>query len=159
VPLSQSTLAQMFKGPVFADEPSAIAQLSAGWNTYLSGATCAGVPANPVLLVPAVAAFSAQLVGMSAPGLGLPKLTAAMVASWGVVAASAIAIFAPAPIVSPGTPPPLLGTMAVALAPVFLANVAQKKSRDEAADAVAAVLHALNLGAVAPGPLAPLPIL
>lgn len=157
--LSQSALLEMFQAPPVITEPEAILNMSNGWRGYLSGATVAGVPANSTALEPAIVAFAASLVGMSAPGAGLAKLVSAMTTSWGVLTLAAQAVFAGAPVVAPGSPPPALGSALAALAPVLVANLAQKKSLADASDAIASVLHPLNLGAVVTGALAPLPIL
>jgi len=160
MPLSQETLSLMFQGDKFSEEAPAIGELASLWQDYLEGASVSGVSASPtVLATTATPVFAAALIGISVSPTGLQQLVDAMVASWAVLATGAATVFVGAPITGPGTPPTALPSASTALAPILVANQAQALSQADAADAIAAVLHPLNLGALVPSGPITLPIL
>lgn len=158
MPLSASTLAEMFKGPLFDSDLPALEYLSDRFVDYLAESSVAGVPAQRPALVPVRAAFLAGITGINTPGAGPAKLLAAFTGGWGALSVAVTTIYAGAPITGPATPPPGLASIPTVLLTTLPPNQAQNLSRDAAADTVAAVLHPLNLGALAPSVPSPLPI-
>lgn len=96
------------------------------------------------------AAMEAALVGMSAPGAGAVKLEAGVKAFWAAVALGLATSFAGATAI---TPPPFTG-LALAIQATFDANLAGGASLEDAADALAATIHAALPGGTVttPGP-------
>jgi hypothetical protein len=111
--------------------------------------------------------MAGALVGMSAPSAGAASIAAAVTAFWVAIAPLATAIWITAPIVlvPPIVPPAGLPGLAATLASVFASNTAGQLSLTQAAQSIAAALHASGgIGALVPGsvlptPPAPLPIL
>jgi len=166
--LSQSTLANQLANLVpTTSEAEARVRLASAWRVYFGGATVNGAPAVPAAYEPAVVAFQAQLLGMSASGQAGTRLAAACSAFWATLAplATAVWITAPVVLVPPITPPLGLATLLPAMNAVFAANLAARRTLAQAADALATVLHssaglgALVPGSVLPAPPAPLPVL
>lgn len=145
--MSQATLSSGLQGltPTMS-EAEAAANLADAWDTYFSAAA-AGVPYAG--LPAAKSAFQAALTGMSSPGAGATALQTAVTAYWTALVTAPAAAFSGCILI---TPPPAIGTIAAALAPVFAANVAANASTADACDAIASVLHPINLGGTATFP-------
>lgn len=160
MPLSQPTLAAELRNLKPAKlEPTAISNLSTAFTNYFAGATVGGVPAVVLTLAPAKAAMQAALVGMSVPGAAPGKIQAGITAFWGVIAATAAAVWpGTAPPTVSATPPPGLAGIAAAIVAAGAANVAVKDI-GAAAQALAAAIHPTQLGGIAITPPGTLPIL
>jgi hypothetical protein len=145
-------------------EAEAIANFCDAWESYFTGASVAGVP---------IGAFGAAKTAMQGAMTGLSVTGAAAMQSgitafWGVIAASASTLWVMPPNTVPSaTPPPTLGGISAALAPVFASNAADPtKTIAQATSAIAAVLHTNGgVGGIAvvqpplPAPPVPTPIL
>jgi len=141
-------------------EIEAINNLATAWENYFSNASVAGVPVIPGTLVSAISAMKAALVGLSVENMASIKIQAGIIAFWGVVAASASTIWVIAPPIISATIPPTLGTIAASLTSVFASNLSSKLGLVEAANAIAGVLHPIQLGGIAiQTPNIPIPIL
>lgn len=159
--MSDSTLADELKAmPLFDNEPGAAAAWSAAFDTYFQDAEAgAGGPVIPDGLSACKSAMEGALSGMSQSGQGAAKIQAGIVAYWGaIVPASAWAACTGV------TPPPGLSGLAAALASVFVANTSPSMTKDQAMEAIAAAIHAINIvGGIAvfpapPGGIGPQPI-
>ncbi len=156
MPLVQATLAsELLALEPVGDEAGAIDNLAGAWENYFAGASVLGIPTTGGALAGATTAMKGALVGMSVAGAGAAKLQAGIVAFWAVVAVSAATIWATVPPPLSATPPPGLGGIAAALTPVFVSNAAGSLSLADSANAVAAVLHPLQLGGIALLPIPP----
>jgi hypothetical protein len=169
VSLDESTLALGIAamGPA-ATEQAAIDAFVSAWNAYFAGASLADVSAVEDSYSAGLSAMRSALIGMSAPGGGAAKIQSGVTAFWGGIASAGTTMWPvpPPAVVAPTVaPPPALGTIALGLTPVFAANVAASLSLADAADAIAAVLHAtgglgglVNVTIPPAGPV-PVPIL
>ncbi len=161
MPLVQATLAdELLALEPVGDEPGAIDNLASAWENYFADASVLGIPTTVGSLAAATTAMKGALVGLSVAGAGAAKLQAGIVAFWGVVAVSAATIWLTVPPPLSATPPPGLAGIAAALTPVFASNAAGSLSLADSANAVAAVLHPLQLGGIAlipPPPAGPGP--
>ena len=144
--LSQAKLAEVFKSPPAETEGEAIQYITNAWVDFFSDASVAGIPAKRSLLEPARAAMTLALVGMSAPGVGAAKLTAAITAFWAAVTPSAASIWVTLPATVSATPPPTLASIALILPPIFAANTAGRKSINDAANDLASAVLSTQLG-------------
>ncbi len=178
--LVSATLASEIEAlPLVDVEIEAINNFVAAWKNYFMNASVLGIPVfvmpvppppeppeepplPPCILDPALTAMKGAMVG-SFSTAGSVALKAGITAFWGVVAGSAATIWITVPPVLSATPPPLLGTIDVALDAVFLANTQGKLEKGPAALAIANVLHPLQLGGIAaitpPPPAITAPIL
>ena len=140
-----------------ADEADAVEAWGEALVVYFGDAVAGGIDGLDDIPIAGVAAakplITAALVGMSVPGAGAAKIQAAFVAFWAAVVASTSAYFPGT--IPPTTAPPLLGTMEAAMAPVLLANTTGALPLDASLDALAAVIHPLNLGGITTLPGAP----
>ena len=153
MPLSSTALADALKAEVVnqADEADAVEAWGEALVVYFGDAVAGGIPIAGVAAAKPL--ITAALVGMSVPGAGAAKIQAAFVAFWAAVVASTSAYFPGT--IPPTTAPPLLGTMEAAMAPVLLANTTGALPLDASLDALAAVIHPLNLGGITTLPGAP----
>jgi hypothetical protein len=161
MPLAATTLGNELKNltPV-KTEAEAIANFATAWEGYFSNATVNAVVVTPGTLTPAINALKGAMVGLSATGAAAAKMQSGITAFWGVVVASAAAIWVTTPPIIAATPSPLLGGISAALSGVFTSNQAGNLSLADAAQAMAAALHPLQLGGVATlSPNIPMPIL
>lgn len=127
----------------FNDEAGAIAAWTAAWVQYM-GQAGAGVPVNALALEGApAAAMRAALVGMSTQDAGANIIQAGITAFWGAMAASPIAYFAAATII---TPPPSLGMIAENIRGIFETNTRGNLPQAEALMNLAVALHTSNQG-------------
>ena len=131
------------------EESNAINNLAGAWEKYFELATVTGVSIVPGSLASALSAMKAVLVGISVDGAGAAKFQAGIQAFWTTVVASSPTIWITAPPLISATPPPSLGTIAAALQPVFDSNKTGKLALPAAANAIAAVLHPIQLGGLA----------
>jgi hypothetical protein len=162
MPFVQSTLASGIAALVpTPSEGPAIAGLTSAWATYFAGASVAGVPI--AAFAAATASFQGALSGMSAPNAGTVKIAAAVQAFWATLAplGPTLWILAPNVVVPPLVPPPGLGGLAALLQGAFTANNATGVTLAQAADRIAAAMHASNAGGTAvvqpPPPVPPVP--
>lgn len=142
------------------NEGVAITRLTDAWEGYFNGATVSGVSLAGGSIAPGLAAFSAALIGMSAPGAGAAALAAAVTAFWTAQAGLATTMWITAPIVlvPPIVPPVGLGGLLAALTAVFASNASGSLSLVASSDAVANVLHSSGgIGAAVPGSVPPTP--
>jgi len=160
--MSESTLSDELKAmDLYDNEPDAASAWADAFDAYFQDAevTVLG-PIASAALGACKGAMQAALSGMSAPGAGAASIQAGIVAYWGAIVpavawATCTAI----------TPPPGLSGIAAALVPVFLANTVPEVTKDQAAEAIAAALHAVNVTGgqavfpVPPGGIGPQPIL
>lgn len=148
-------------------EQDAIDAIVAAWSDYFAESTVNGVTATPGSFDAGLSAMSAAMVGLSEANAGSALIQAGITAFWAAIAALATSIWVTAPVVlvPPIVPPPGLAALAPALDAVFLAITESSGTLQDAADQLAAVIHAsAGLGALVPGsvppaPPAPLPIL
>ncbi len=152
--LSQAKLADLFKSLApTSDYTLAAARIVDGFEAYFAEASVLGLSIGSVaLLAPARAAMSAALLPAMAPrNNAAGALQAGIVGWWGAIPALAAALWVDAPPLSPpiigATVPPGLGSITASLNVVFAVNRAASRNRNDAADATAAVLHPLMLGA------------
>lgn len=159
--MSDSTLADELKAmPLFDNEPDAVAAWADAFDVYFQDAEAgAGGPVVPDGLSACKSAMEGALSGMSGSGAGAAAIQAGILAYWGaIVPAVAWATCTGV------TPPPGLTGLAAALAPVFLANTAPGVTKEQAFDAIAAAIHAINIVGgqavfpVPPGGIGPQPI-
>jgi hypothetical protein len=137
---------------LYSHEADAIEAWASAWNDYCAEAASNSLTMLPAALVPAKEAMMAAMVGLKVTGSA--SLQAGIIAWWGALPPAGTFTGATAI-----TPPPTLSGIAAALSPVFLSN--RGKSKADAVQAVADVLHTQNLGGQAtfPPPVGPMPIL
>lgn len=161
MPLVSSVLgAELANMAPVDNEPDAINNFAAAWETYFKDAAVLGVPTTPGSLSGAIGSMKGALVGMSATGAGAAKIAAGITAFWSTVAGAAATIWVTAPPPTGATPPPGLGGIAAALSAAFAANMAGDLALADAANAVAAAIHPTQLGGIAlvpPPPAGPGP--
>ena len=162
--LTQSTLASGLESLTpTSSEPVAISAFVDAFETYWNGATVSGAGLNPGTIDTGLAAMQGAMAGLSVTGQGATKIAAGVSAFWSAQAALATTMWTTAPIVlvPPIVPPAGLSGLAAALSSTFASNLAGELSLTDAAAALAATIHAANLGGVVPGsapPAAPAPI-
>lgn len=142
-------------------EIDAINAFAAAWEKYMEGSVAGPVPATPGSFAGAVSSMKGAMTGMSADGAAAGAISGGIGAAWGVVAGAAASIWPPA---VAAVPPPGIGGIAAALAPVFAANTAGQLDLAASAQAVAAAIHTTHLGGIAnfpppPAGIGPQPIL
>ena len=158
--LVDATLASGIELPATDDPAAAISTFAAGFEAYMEGGAAPG-PAIPGSMAGAKSAMEGAMSGWDAADAGAAAIQSGIVAFWGVVASSAASIWPPA---TAATPPPTLSAISAALVPVFAANTAGSLDETACAQAIAAAIHANNLGGIAihpppPAGLGPVPIL
>lgn len=132
-----------------ANEAAAIQDYADEFHTYMTGSAVLGIPMVAALALPAKAAMIAAMTGLNTAGA--LSIQAGVVAYWNSLNIPALW----GPTIAPTVPPPLLATLAAALVPVFVANVAGELDNVASTNAMAAVWHPLMLGGTAtlPGPV------
>lgn len=127
-------------------EATANQNFANAWATYFA-ASAAGVPytSNPAHKAAMISAMS----GSSAPNAGALAIQLGVIAWWTSVVSTGPATYSGCTLV---TPPPTISVIAAALAPVLISNTAGGLSLAAASNAIAAVLHANNLGGTATFP-------
>jgi hypothetical protein len=161
MPMLPATLAaELEKMEPTDQEIDAINAFAAAWEKYMEGSQ-APAPAVPGSFAGAVSSMKGAMTGMSADGAAAGAISGGIGAAWGVVAGAAASIWPPA---LSATPPPGIGAIAAALAPVFAANTAGQLDLAASANAIATALHGTHAGGIAihappPAGLGPQPIL
>jgi len=136
--LLQTTLAAELLNLIPTDsEATGIQTFTNAYGDYAAAATANAVVLSPAGIALGKAAMSAALVGISASGVGLTKIPAAIIAFWTAIAGSAATSFSGA--VSAVAPPHV--NLATDFAAVAIDNVEAEKTQADAADAIAAVFH------------------
>ena len=135
--MSQSVLADQLLALEPADEAAARANLAGAYATYAADAEANAVPITSTSVSTAQATMATALIGMSAPGIGLTAIPAAIRAFWSSIALGLAASFPGATAI---TPPPHAGLEA-AFATLMAANTAAALSKEDATAAMAALLH------------------
>jgi len=153
--LVKATLATELESMVpTASELEARQRFASAWTAYFYDASVAGTPCSPDSLIAAEAAMVAALAGMSSSGKGANKIQGAVDAFWVVVVNNGTSIWAGT--IAPYTAPSTISGIGVALRSVFDANIAARKSLEDAVVSVAQVLHdSGGLGGIATMPGSP----
>ena len=165
MPLSLPTLSDGLKSlEPTADVAVAANRLASAWTTYFMGASVAGVPVAGSLDA-AKGAMVGALLGMAVPGASAVAIGAGVAAFWGVVIPLGASFWiVPPGVVTLAVPPPGIAAIPAGLTALFLANTLGALSKDDAAAAMAGILHASGgIGGIATvvtaGVPAPVPIL
>jgi len=134
--MSENTLALLLEGLTPTDdEAEAREALADAYASYAGDASAGEVDMPEVSEETGRAAMAAALVGMSAPNAGLSVIPSAVVAFW------AAAVAPPWPPSVAATPPPN-ATLAATFASTCAALTDASATLEEAAEAIAATMHA-----------------
>ena len=134
-------------------EAHGIANFADAYGDYAAGAAAAPSAITPAGVAAGKAAMQAAMVGINAPGQGVPKIVSGVIAFWGGVAAGLSASFPGAVAI---VPPPF-AALAPALATVAALNMGEGASLQTAMGRWAQAIHAQTvIGGVVtyPGPVA-----
>lgn len=151
--LSAATLASELKAmPAFATEVAAAEAWAEAFTNYFQGvnpptdsAESTGVPIAPAVMPAAKAAMVGALSGMKSQGA--TSIQNGIAAFWASLAALPAAAWVGVTLITP--PPGLTGMLEAALIATFASNKSGLLEKDEAIDALAAVIHTNNLGGTA----------
>jgi hypothetical protein len=149
--LVQSTLAnQLANMTPVNNEPAAIQNFANAYNAYASQAAAAGIQLSPAIASTAKSTMAGAMTGLSTAGAA--AIMSGVTAYWAAVVSGSAASFTAAILI---TPPVGLATLAPALIAVFASNTSGKLSLQQAANALATVLHTASLGGTATFPGSP----
>ncbi len=161
MPLSSSTLgSELAKMTPVETEVEAITNFTNAWEIYFKDASILGIPTTSGTLTPAITTMKVAMIGMSITGAA--AIQSGIVQFWTTITPLAPTIWITVPTVASITPPTGLNGIAAALTSVFLANTTGGLSLIDSANAIAAVIHPLQLGGIAaitpppPGVTAPI---
>lgn len=148
MPLSSSILGtELAKMEPVATEAEAITNFTNAWEIYFKDASVLGESTATGTLTTAITAMQGAMTGMSTTGAA--AIQTGITQFWTTITPLAPTIWVTVPVVVSIVSPTGLSGIAAALIPVFLANTVGGLSLIDSANAIAAVIHPLQLGGIA----------